>query len=169
MTGGAMYEGTPSPSELAASPGYPSPERLASRRVVVIECVQEIPCNPCQTACKNGAIVVGDEICNLPTLLEEKCNGCGLCVAACPGQAIFLIDLNSTETEATVAFPFEYVPLPEAGQMVTAVDRGGNALGPRVVRVQLPVRNDRTPIVTLAVGKSLAYEVRSMRRIEVAS
>ena len=44
--------------ELAGLPGMPSAERMGRGPVVVIECAQEIPCNPCEGLCKQGAIIV---------------------------------------------------------------------------------------------------------------
>ena len=88
MNKGVMYTGIPSPEELAACPGVPSEERMAKGRVAVIECVQEIPCYPCENACRLGAITIGEQITNLPTLHEEKCTGCGICATVCPMGSI---------------------------------------------------------------------------------
>lgn len=68
MKEGVMYTGIPSREELAACPGVPSKERMAEGRVAVIECVQEIPCNPCESSCRFGAITIGEQITDLPTL-----------------------------------------------------------------------------------------------------
>ena len=46
--------------ELKDAGMYPSEERMAQGPVAVAECVQEIPCNPCETACRFHAIKVGD-------------------------------------------------------------------------------------------------------------
>ena len=122
---GVRYTGIPSAAELAACPGIPSEERMRKGRVAVIECVQEIPCNPCEGICRFGAITVGEHITNLPVLDEEKCTGCGQCVANCPGLAIVIVNKAFSETEETVEFPFEYLPLPEKGSTVDAVNRAG--------------------------------------------
>lgn len=89
MREGIAYTGIPSLEELINSPGFPSEEEMKKRPIAVIECVQGIPCNPCETACPFGAIEVGEPITNLPRLLTDKCQGCGLCIPACPGLAIF--------------------------------------------------------------------------------
>ena len=96
-------------AELKEAGRYPSEERLKKGPVAVIECCQNIPCNPCETACKFGAITVGDLITNLPVLDESKCVGCGVCLTKCPGLAIFVVD--KSKDMATVSFPFEYLPL----------------------------------------------------------
>lgn len=142
-----------------------SAERYAKGPVAVIECVQEIPCNPCEDACKFGAIVVGSPITNLPKIQEDNCTGCGACLARCPGLAIFLVDKTYSDTEATVAFPYEYVPTPEVGEEWEAVNRQGQVLCKgKIVKVMNPKAFDRTPIVTVAIPKEFADEVRSVKR-----
>ena len=59
----------------------------------VMECTQNIPCNPCQDACPKGCISIGDNIVSLPAVVEDaECINCGMCVASCSGQAIFLVN-----------------------------------------------------------------------------
>jgi len=145
---------------------YPSEERMAKGPVAVIECCQNIPCNPCETACKFGAIKVGDPITNLPVLDESKCIGCGVCLTRCPGLAIFLVD-KSGDT-AKVSFPFEYLPLPEKGDVVKAVDRAGQYVcDATVVRINNAAANDCTPVITIEVPKDQCDNVRSIRRLNL--
>ena len=80
--------------EVKGCPGWPGEECLERKKVAVLECVEDIPCNPCEVSCPTGAIVVGAPITNLPRIDGEKCTGCGLCVAVCPGLAIFLVERN---------------------------------------------------------------------------
>ena len=156
--------GVASLAELRASPGYPSEDRLESGAVVVIECIQEIPCNPCESACRFSAIVVGEPITNLPRLVEDKCRGCGECIPVCPGLAIFLVNKTYSSEEATVWVPYEYLPLPEVGDAVDALDRRGERVcGGRVIRIANPERNDSTVVVTLAIPKNFSDQVRSFR------
>lgn len=151
--------------ELAALQKLPSPERYAKGPVAVAECVQPIPCNPCESACRFGAICIAEPITNLPCLNYEKCTGCGLCAAKCPGLAIFIINKAFSAKTAAVTFPYEYYPTPEAGDIVRAVDRKGEfRCEAKVVRVQNPAGFDHTPLVTLEVPLELADEVRSMER-----
>ena len=56
----------------------PSDERFAKGPVVVVECFQEIPCDPCVDACKFNAITKPKDINDLPVVDFEKCNGCGV-------------------------------------------------------------------------------------------
>jgi len=162
----SQVTGTMSKEELEASPGYPSKEDLKKGSVVVIECTEEIPCNPCETVCKKGAIVVGEPITNLPRLDPEKCNGCGLCIPICPGLAIFLVDATYSEDEAAISHPHEYLPLPKEGDEVKAVNRKGETICKgKVIEVRNPKRYDHTPVVTIAVAKKYIHEVRGIKRL----
>jgi len=156
-------DGILSPDELAKLPGFPSAERLQQGAVAVIECAQEIPCNPCEEACPAGAIRVGEPITNLPVLESDKCTGCGLCIPICPGLAIFVVDMTYSDREAAVQLPYEFLPLPERGEFVTALDREGRAVCPaRVVSVRNPKKFDHTAVITLAVPKDQAMKVRNI-------
>ncbi|MEL7623969.1 MAG: 4Fe-4S binding protein [Clostridiales bacterium] len=160
---GVAYTGVPSKEELAKIPGMPSEARMAKGPVAVIECVQEIPCNPCEAACPFGAIGVGEPITSLPVLDEEKCTGCGACVAACPGLAIFTVNMAYSETEAAVAFPYEYRPLPAKNDLVEAVDREGKVVSRgRVLDIKMPKAFKQTAVVTLAVPKAMGFQVRGL-------
>ena len=66
----------------------PPEARTARGPVAVIECVQQIPCNPCEKACPFGAIEIGPDITQLPRLDLEKCRGCGICADLCARGAL---------------------------------------------------------------------------------
>ncbi len=141
----------------------PSAERLASGPVVIVECVENIPCNPCVAACPKGAITIRGDINDTPVVDFETCDGCAVCISACPGLAIFAVD--ATGDPARVSLPYEYRPLPEVGEVVTTLDREGAESGEgKVVRVLSAKALDRTPIVTLEVPRDLAMRVRHFRR-----
>ncbi len=164
---GIRKTGIPSKEELEASPGYPSPEALQKGPIVVIECVQDIPCNPCEMACPKGAISVGNPITQLPVFDAEKCDGCGTCIPVCPGQAIFRVNTTYSEDQATVSFPYEYLPIPKRGDLVEGVNREGEVIcEAEVLRVKNPKKYDHTAVITLVVPKHLAMEVRSMKRLK---
>lgn len=163
---GIIYTGCPSAEELANAPGVPSLERMKKGPVAVLECVQCIPCNPCEQVCSFDAITVGDSITNLPVLDVNKCIGCGSCVAACPGQAIFTVNMIYSDMEATVEFPYEYLPIPQKGHVVDAVNRKGEVVCQgTITRVRAAASFVNTRVVQIAVPKEFANEVRSIKRL----
>ena len=146
--------------KLKKSPGWPSEERLNKGPVAVIECLEEIPCNPCETVCPKNSITVGSPITNLPEF-HDICTACGKCVMICPGLAIFLIDRTYSDKEALLTLPYELLPLPVKGDKVVAIDRVGEAVcDGRVVRVNSNKSNNKTNLVSITVPKEYSDEVR---------
>jgi ferredoxin len=159
--------GVVSLEELRKSPGYPAEERYVMGPVPVIECVEEIPCNPCQTACDRNLIQVGTPITNLPRLVdpEGKCTGCARCIAVCPGLAVFIVDKTFSGKEAAISLPYEFLPLPEKGERVSGIDRAGRTICEgRVHRVIAGKKMNNTNVVTIVVPKEHAEDVRFFRR-----
>ena len=135
----------------------PTDEQL-KKGVAVIECVQEIPCNPCVDVCPVNAISM--EHLNAPPHVDyEKCIGCGQCVAICPGLAIFLVTIRNNK--ALVTLPYEMLPLPRKGTKVTALDRRGKATGTAIVTKL--VKQMDTVIITAEVAQNQAMNVRSIQ------
>lgn len=160
-----MLKSTGVPSQEDISGVFPSEERLSKGPVAVIECYQQIPCNPCYTACNLGAITPFEDINDLPNFVTEKCSGCGLCIAKCPGLAIMVIDATYSEDEAVMKIPYEFRPLPNEGDVVKGVDREGNFIdNVRIVKVQNPKSFDRTPVIWMAMKKD---QVRTIRNIQM--
>ena len=142
----------------------PPDERFAKGPVVIVECFQEIPCNPCVDACKFHAITKEKDINDLPKVDFNKCNGCGVCITQCPGLAIFVVDKTYSETHAVVRIPYEFVPVPEKGQYACGLDRSGEERGHfEVVRTSSGGPKNKTTTIWLAVPKELAMEIRSIR------
>ena len=165
MNSNGRHTGIPSEGELLAGPGIPDRERIEKGPVAFIECVQDIPCNPCEEACPFGAITVGEPITNLPVLNGDRCTGCGLCIARCPGLAIFKVHLHYTESTSLVEFPYEYCPLPRKGDRVRCGDRNGDDVTEgRVVSVKKMKANDGTAVVGVEVPKGYGLEVRTLCR-----
>ncbi len=150
--------------ELKDSPGVPSEARRKKGPVATIECMEDIPCNPCESSCNVGAIIVGEDITNLPHLDGEKCVACQTCVYICPGQAIFMVDESLSNGKATVMMPYEYRPMPQKGDLVTALDRTGRQLGEaEVVAVRQTKKMDQTATVTIEVPKAWSMQARAIR------
>jgi len=137
-------------------------ERLAKGPVVIIECFQKIPCDPCAISCKLGAIKPFKDINDLPIVDFDKCTGCGICISSCPGLAIFVIDENYSDKKSLIKIPYEMLPLPEKGEDVYALDRAGSVLGKVKVIKVLKIKN-KTNVISLEVPKSMAMKVRSIK------
>ena len=142
----------------------PPAHRLAQGAVAIAECFQKIPCNPCAKACVKKAIRVEPDINETPKVDFDICNGCGACVARCPGLAIFVVDMTYSGGEALVKLPFEFLPVPQEGQLACGLSRSGEELGwfPVVKAVSGGKRN-MTCTISLAVPKELAREVRNIK------
>jgi len=158
---------------LAAKPGKRVPSRLPSQEegvFPVIHCHEEIPCNPCASACPLGLIHIDPaDIRKVPEYLggrEKACIGCGRCVAVCPGLAITLVDYREDREWPTVTVPYELlIDDVKVGDTVVAVDEEGVPLGEvEIVDIQATPRNDRTVLLKLRVPKKIAKQVAGVRR-----
>jgi len=134
----------------------PSEEQL-KKGVAIIECIQEIPCNPCVDACPFDAISM-ENINALPIVNYEKCVGCGKCIEVCPGLAIFVVKI--VDEKALISLPYEFLPLPTEGQKVKALNRRGKEICDAVVK---KVRKGRTPVITIEVPSQYAMEARNIK------
>jgi len=128
----------------------------------VIECTQNIPCDPCQDACPSGCITVGDAITNIPLIKNSViCSNCGLCVSSCPGLAIFLVNEEFEPGYAAVTLPYEFFPLPEVGATGKALDRSGKVVcDAEVADVKSAKAFDRTVLLTIKIPASAVKSAR---------
>lgn len=128
----------------------------------VMECSQNIPCNPCQDACPKHCIKIGNNITSLPAVDETaECIGCGMCVAACSGQAIFLVNEEYDKTSATVTLPYEFLPLPQVGSEGYGCSRNGEKIcSAEVIDVKTSKVFDHTNLLTIKVPKEYAMKAR---------
>lgn len=131
--------------------------------VVVIECPQRIPCNPCHTSCPTGAILPFADINDTPKVDWTKCSGCSLCVSACPGLACFVIDLTFADDMALYKLPYEMLPSPSVGQKVKCLDREGKAVAEGIIEKVTQPRKDRTHVVYVSAPKELMNVFRAIR------
>ena len=130
------------------------------RGVAILECVQEIPCNPCVDSCPVHAISMKDI--NAPPINDfQKCIGCTKCVGICPGLAIFVIKIKGDT--AWITLPYEFVPAPQVGATVQALDRTGAVRGKAVVKKI--VKQGKTFVITIELKSSLAMDVRNIKVI----
>ncbi len=138
----------------------PTKARFERGPVAVIECVQRIPCDPCAYVCRFGAIEKRSII-DPPEIEYDKCTGCGECVSECPGLAIFIVNSNYKEDEATITMEYEFLPTPKKGEVYQALDREGKAVGEaRIVAAKM--KGKQTFKVTIAVKKPFAMTVRNI-------
>lgn len=138
-----------------------SKERRQARPYVIIECFQDIPCNPCEASCKFQAITIGDSITNLPVLDPDKCTGCLNCISYCPGLAIFGVDYSYSDKEAVIILPYEMLPVPDKGDVVYATDREGTIrCESKVIRVIKSPHPNLTHKVSITVPRDLVGDIR---------
>jgi len=154
--------GVPTREDL--DPITPSEERFARGPVALVECFQKIPCNPCADACRQNAIILSEDINDLPRVDFEKCSGCGSCIVQCPGLAIFVVDKTYSKSHAALRLPYEFIPLPKKGQLACGLDRAGNERGWfEVINVIPGGDKNKTTTVWLALPRELAMEVRGIK------
>jgi Fe-S-cluster-containing hydrogenase component 2 len=159
-----MFEKTGVPSKEMVREIFPPIERINKGPVAVIECYKEIPCNPCETACKYDAIHIGEDINTRPEVNRENCIGCAICLSKCPGLSIMIVDGSKSEETVQIRIPYEFQPLPKEGDTVKALDREGKVLTDvKVIKVMNPKSFDRTPIVTFEIDRKYMYDARNIR------
>ena len=140
----------------------PSEERLKKGPVAVFECVENIPCNPCVDACPFKAVSM-EKITDAPKIDYEKCTGCGTCVSVCPGLAIFVVDLS--KEKALITIPYEFLPIPEKGDTVKALNRRGEIVGDAKI-IGVKKNENKTNTVTVEVKKEVGMIVRNIKVIK---
>ena len=131
--------------------------------LVVVECPQRIPCNPCATSCPVGAILPFEDINDTPRIDYQKCTGCGICVAVCPGLACFVVDLAYSEDRALYKLPYEMLPLPSKGDTVICLGRQGEELARGTVEAIIEPKRDRTYVIHVSAPKEFANDIRAIR------
>jgi Fe-S-cluster-containing hydrogenase component 2 len=132
--------------------------------LVIIECPQRIPCNPCHTSCPTGAVMSFKDINDQPQIDYSKCTGCARCVAVCPGLACLVVDLTWGEADrALMKLPYEMLPEPEEGHQVDCLNREGEAVAKGIVVKVTEPMHDKTRVVHVDVPKDLVMDIRAIR------
>lgn len=108
----------------------------------VIECTEDIPCDPCVKSCPAGAISK-KSLSAAPRLDENKCTGCANCVPRCPGRAIFVVG------DGKVVVPYEFLPAPKKDASAELLDREGKSVG--TGKILAAKEFDKTFAVTVSV------------------
>lgn len=114
------------PVRVIENPFEPSPERLAAKPFVQIDCLYGFACNPCEFACPHGAITKTSTS-TVPKIDFDKCIGCMDCVYQCPGLAIF----GYHTAKDWLFLPIEYHA--EEKSEVFLVDNNGKILGEGII------------------------------------
>ncbi|MHB8127892.1 MAG: ASCH domain-containing protein, partial [Mobilitalea sp.] len=90
-----------------------------------------------------------------------------LCVASCSGQAIFLVNEEFEPGFASITLPYEFLPLPIAGDKGIALDRSGKAVcDAEIIDIKSSKVFDHTHILTMKVTVDMAMSARFFRRLE---
>ena len=154
---------------LKSRPGPTTPEELPADEsgvFPILHCIQEIPCDPCTTVCKQDLIHIdSDDIRCLPVFRVPEggkgCTGCEKCVVICPGLAVSLVDYRKDPENPTVTLPYEFLKDSlETGDTVTVLDTEGTELGRvEVVGIRAIKANDRTVLVKVRVPKAIAKKI----------
>ena len=152
---------------LKSPPGksYPKqPLRLTEKFRPVIHCVQEIPCNPCETVCPVHAIRLRERRGNILDVPEYTggCTGCMKCVAVCPGLAITLAR-KCGEHRAEVVLPYEFIPDFDTGEMLELTDMEGAFLEEGRVKKIHYYKPGKTTLLTLEVSEKNAGAIAGIR------
>ena len=159
-----MLEKTGIPTQEDIKEKMPDEERLKKGPVAIAECFKEIPCDPCYHSCPFNAFDEFEDINDKPEIDFDTCTGCGVCIANCPGLAIFVVDYTFSEDKGVVKIPYEFLPLPEVGDEVAALDREGKEVcKAQVEKIQSGESMDKTAVVWLSVPKDKVMDVRNMR------
>jgi len=141
---------------------FPQPELLIKPKAI-IECYQEIPCNPCATSCPFDAIYIGKDINQIPQIDFGKCTGCGMCVYSCPGLAIMVAQIKGDK--ALYKIPYELLPIPKAGEIWQGINRKGEVICDATIESVLRNKNtDRTTVITVSVPLDYLYEFVTVRK-----
>jgi sarcosine oxidase subunit alpha len=162
---------------LKSKPG-PAVERSALDRYLsgvagavypVFHCSQEIPCNPCTSACPQKLIAIDEtDLRRLPEFrgadAGKACIGCERCVTICPGLAITLVDERGG-SDPVVTVPFEFPgDRFSAGDRVVVLDDIGTPLGEvSVLEVKALAKNDRTVLVKVRAPRAIAARIAGIR------
>lgn len=154
--------GVPSLEEVKAI--FPDREKLKKPKAIV-ECYEEIPCNPCSTSCPFDAIYIGDDINSCPVVDFDKCTGCAICVYNCPGLAIVVAENKGEKIRFKI--PYELLPLPKVGEIWEGVNRNGDIIcEARIEKVLMSPKQDKTALIHVLVDERFVHDFITIREVK---
>lgn len=157
-----MLKRTGVPDQTQIKAVYPDESYLIKPKAV-IECFEEIPCNPCETSCPVGAITIGKDINNIPVIDHAVCTGCGQCVHDCPGLAIHIAGIKGDK--AVFRIPYEMPDVPEQGEVWAGIGRDGKTVcEAKITAVTRKKGFDKTTILSVETDKAYLYDFITVRR-----
>jgi Fe-S-cluster-containing hydrogenase component 2 len=145
-------------------PGYPGDLAFEKGPIAIIECDQDIPCNPCEEVCPRNAIIVGQPITNLPKIYSDNCNGCTRCITICPGLCIFVINKNYSDTESLIYLPYEFYPIPDKNENVDLLNNYGEVICTgKIKKIIKPLRDNKTYVLGVVIPKKFFMVARAVK------
>jgi Fe-S-cluster-containing hydrogenase component 2 len=151
--------------------GVPTPEQVSSvffdestlsEYKAIIECYEDIPCNPCATSCPVQAITIAPNIHAQPKLDPKVCTGCSICVTTCPGLAIMLAKV--VKDKAYFKIPYEMNEVFEKGMKVHAINRAGEVIGEGIIlSISKHPHQLKTQLIGVEVDKALLHDFITIR------
>ena len=132
----------------------------------VFHCAQQIPCNPCVSACPKGVISIpGDSLLGKPHIAKHECIGCNKCVFICPGLAISLADYRDNPNNPVVSLAYEvYNYEYKKGDHVLLTNYEGNPLQEsEIIDTVLNKASRKTQIIKVRVPKEIAKRVAGFK------
>jgi thioredoxin reductase/Fe-S-cluster-containing hydrogenase component 2 len=135
----------------------------SNKPLPIIDCMQNIPCNPCVNSCKVNAITMDDNnISSLPRIDYNKCISCLNCAKICPGLSIYFVNYNYDEENANIILPYELFFNLVKDQTVIALDKHGKKVCEAKLLKTIKTNSiNSVTLVSLLVKKEYAFDVRS--------
>ena len=152
---------------LKSHPGKIYPKKtitLSERFQPIIHCLQEIPCNPCETICPVHAISLHPRKGNIMDVPEYTgtCTGCMKCVAICPGLAISLARKLDKE-HAEIVLPYEFIVDFKIGDTLALMNIDGEYVEDGKVKKIRFDKKTRTTLLTLEVSLNHVQDISGIR------
>ncbi len=136
--------------------------KILAKPKAILECYEDIPCNPCSTSCPFDAIYIGENINHQPVLDADKCTGCGICVTSCPGLAIVVAQVKNNQ--AIFKIPYEFNPKPKVGDKVEGINRSGEVICmAEILKIKETKNQDHTSLIEVSVPIEFLHEFVTVR------